>query len=310
MENASPYNPNEGTIYAEFEDPRRMQLIQAIVALSPELAKLPRDTYFCLWLADISRLEVLADPKIDKTLRYNSIMNLIPDPCLIGARAFELKGPRDQQVAKASLEIDNNICILTQTGQPGLVPARIFPYSLNGSDGAKTWRFLSMLWTEEKVSAWKESILEFSPDRQSLINTEKVENYITLHIGPHNLWNRCGFALRPIFLDANQTHLRLQFHYLPLKSNVPKTFRSELVDTASKPDLPSLEELDYCPSQPLKLFCFDGEDLMSGEDIAMWSSDPKKYPLPSWHLLEMQWIFSRISAMYGASDPQDEANEC
>lgn len=102
MENAPISSEKDDiSIYSEFEEPNRLRLIQEIVKLSPELTKLPRDICFSLWLADISRLEVLADPLLDNAIRCHSIRNLAPDACLIGARPCELHGPRDKDVAYA-----------------------------------------------------------------------------------------------------------------------------------------------------------------------------------------------------------------
>lgn len=203
-------------------------------------------------------------------------------------------------------------CILTENDQWGLVPTHIFPRALNGTDGEKTWSFLSMLFSPEKVSVWKRALCE-TQNGQTRINTERVENYISLHLGPHNLWNRLAFALHPIYLSADKTTLDLQLHCLPLKKNPPKSFRSEKIFTTRGPffDLLPPDSEGYWPNPHVGFFNWDGQGqlLRTGDMITMTTSDPDNLPLPSWHLLEMQWVFARITAMCGASEPPNEA-EC
>ncbi|OAX79793.1 hypothetical protein ACJ72_05887 [Emergomyces africanus] len=43
----------------------------------------------------------------------------------------------------------------------------------------------------------------------------------------------------------------------------------------------------------------------SGETIELPTSDPEKWPLPNWDLLEIQWILQRLTAQRGAADSPD-----
>jgi hypothetical protein len=44
----------------------------------------------------------------------------------------------------------------------------------------------------------------------------------------------------------------------------------------------------------------------SGDRIAMTTNDPVKLPLPSWDLLDMQWVLQRLSTISGAGEPQND----
>jgi hypothetical protein len=45
--------------------------------------------------------------------------------------------------------------------------------------------------------------------------------------------------------------------------------------------------------------------IQSGDIFTLTTDDPEGRPLPSWELLDMQWILQRITAMSGAAGPPE-----
>jgi hypothetical protein len=49
-----------------------------------------------------------------------------------------------------------------------------------------------------------------------------------------------------------------------------------------------------------------GERIYSGHKVTVTTDDPDERPLPSWELLDMQWVLQRLLAISGAAEPQDD----
>jgi hypothetical protein len=49
--------------------------------------------------------------------------------------------------------------------------------------------------------------------------------------------------------------------------------------------------------------------IASGDVITMTTDDPVTLSLPSWDLLQMQWVLQRLSAISGAAEPQDNFSD-
>lgn len=55
--------------------------------------------------------------------------------------------------------------------------------------------------------------------------------------------------------------------------------------------------------------CETDKPIYSGELVTLTTRDPVAMPLPSFELLEMQWMLNRIAALSGAADVTDEQLE-
>ncbi|KAF3891393.1 hypothetical protein GTR04_5215 [Trichophyton interdigitale] len=52
-----------------------------------------------------------------------------------------------------------------------------------------------------------------------------------------------------------------------------------------------------------------GEEIASGQEIVLTTSDPENLSLPGWDLLELQWTLQRLTALSGAADAFPDAVE-
>lgn len=72
-------------------------------------------------------------------------------------------------------------------------------------------------------------------------------------------------------------------------------------------DIPSW--VNHHDASPLgcKLFnCLTEQKICSGDVITMRTEDPISHPLPSWDLLDMQWVLHRVVALSGAGEASEE----
>lgn len=100
--------------------------------------------------------------------------------------------------------------------------------------------------------------------------------------------------MKPIGLSDDNEHLDVQFFWL-------RPYRhTSGVNLLWPPFLPA--DLSEGPNN-VKLFdCASERKIRSGETISLRPDDPERGPLPSFALLEMQWILQRMAALSGAAN--------
>jgi HNH endonuclease len=184
------------------------------------------------------------------------------------------------------------------TGNTTYQVAHIYPYSLLDQSSAKEikfWHILEGFWSEERIQRWREKIFpdQNRPDQGS----ETCQNLICLSYDAHAYWGRAYFALKPIQLSDDEKTLDVEFHWLPQRGY------SAEVDVTTSPTSSKVSDI----SAGTKLFHFPTEqEIHSGRKISLTTDDPVERPLPSFGLLEMQWILHRLVAMSGAAEINDD----
>ncbi|OQE18871.1 hypothetical protein PENFLA_c020G03745 [Penicillium flavigenum] len=193
---------------------------------------------------------------------------------------------------KACLKRDDSCCVITKC--PLIDLARIYPESLrkgqsSGTDNKYTqfWGGLRMFWSKDLVNKWEARLT-------GPCGTELCENLLCLCPDAHRYWGACYFALEPLHLRNDGKELITRFYWLPKVT-------PHIVQVQDKPSI-SLH-----PYSDFVSLCFKSPDgslrgMSSGDLVVFKTKDPENLPLPSWDLLQMQWILSRIGAISGAAD--------
>ncbi|KAJ5376633.1 hypothetical protein N7509_013519 [Penicillium cosmopolitanum] len=209
---------------------------------------------------------------------------------------------RSSPAKHATLQRDENKCILTKHGRTTLEVAHIVPFKLHMTKRAASWNFLIDFWGVDKVNAWRAEIL----GNDGAFNTEKVQNMLCLGPALHAYWDMPICAFLPISINDELTSMDLAFHWLPLPN---KSIHSKnKIRTMEHPD--PKYPTGFCDGPGENIFLFNMETksiILSGEIFTITTDDPKERPLPSFQLLEMQWNLSRIAAMQGAGE--DDEND-
>ena len=187
-------------------------------------------------------------------------------------------------------------CCVTEAGEP-LEVAHIYPYNLRHGEESLQYHFwmrLCMFWPEERVNAWARAV--YGPN-----GTETPTNFITLPSTVHKLWELSRFALKPVDLSSDMKTLRVQFFWLPVNSFVKD--REYVAIT----DLPSWTNHHDASPVDCKLFnCLTEKKICSGDVITIRTEDPINHPLPSWDLLDMQWVLHSLVALSGAAEASED----
>ncbi|KAI1835431.1 hypothetical protein DTO027I6_2812 [Penicillium roqueforti] len=233
----------------------------------------------------------------------------IPVPQASGRRKRILGDPTEESIRVTVTDREEARCVLTRRGGPSLEVAHIIPNRINGTtrdehDGNSVWNFLRTFWSEEKVDAWEQALMPGGV----LVSTERVCNLITLDLTAHDQWDRGLIAFRPISVNEEETEMRIAFHWLP--------FRSATI--ARNDRMPPAAVRDMGPGTPPSRspgrfnYFFDMETLeviSSGHVFTVRTNDKEKQPLPSMELLELRWHLSRIAAMQGGADEDDDSGD-
>lgn len=205
---------------------------------------------------------------------------------------------------------------MTKSGDSEI--AHIFPYSmLNKSANISHprykgqtafWRLLKVFWDGDRVDKWRNKIF---PDPQHPdTGVESCFNLICLAPSAHMIWDKGRFALKPLELSDDEKELTVQFFWQPQYKHKP----DDRVDLLREPL--SSEGLNLIEIEEKPIFLtYLSEDrsprtIRSGDTFTLTTDDPGSRPLPSWELLEMQWILQRITAMSGAvGTPELDLND-
>jgi hypothetical protein len=330
-------------IFSEFNDPIRVALIKKIAAQVPHLKQLRRGWLFPFWFAEISELEACIDSSGAGQKSTLSFIGLLkPDPDYAGMFAGKRqvhndlknkngKGERDtsstdmptseshaadsapsvlakdacsEWAKEEALRRDGNQCVLTEHGRLTLEVSYIVPFEFNGSPREAEWAWLECFWGKTKVSEWRSAIL----GKGESLDTEKIENLFCLAESIHRYWDYSICAFRPISINNEKTSMHIAFHWLPLREKLTSQRNDFLpIDKHPYPDNPT--GFTETPGENIFVFHMITKQVVpSGYIFQIKTDDPKKRPLPSFALLEMQWHLSRIVAMQGAGE-SDESDD-
>ncbi|OIW23444.1 hypothetical protein CONLIGDRAFT_127343 [Coniochaeta ligniaria NRRL 30616] len=168
-------------------------------------------------------------------------------------------------------------CILT--GYPGTEAVPIFPDFLTEDDKKALWDALSWFWPSEFVQDWRKAVDEPGYEKTNLL---------IIGVGHDDRWANAALAFRPLQTSDDGNGMCLQFFYL------------------SHP-LSDMEILEYENPDPRsqRIYFDRGEYvhlMQSGDIVNIRSVDTTQYPLPNFHLLELQWHLNR--AMRAAANPE------
>ncbi|PGH27750.1 hypothetical protein AJ80_00538 [Polytolypa hystricis UAMH7299] len=333
----------------EFNDPKRIQLLQTLESLAPN-RQWPREVWAFLWLSDIEILEKqvedfrnghridLVIPGLDMIVAEGAVAKNTQKASLPGtpgqisrlasspsqpSPSHQAKHPttpaqkrkrsddssppspslsstRSKTAKDRCRKRDNNRCIITKADVLVDV-ANVFPFSMRGLqtpvDGiiGAPWDVLRQFWTDARVSSWYTSIT-------TAAGTETVEKLLSLAPHVHAYHGRAYFALQPRILSEDKKQLTVGFYWLPHMSKLPKK-----VSLLTTPEIPNSLDMHGDPVRSVKLWNIQSEQkICSGDELLFETADPKRLPLPSWELLDMQWVLQRLLALAGAADAEDD----
>lgn len=186
---------------------------------------------------------------------------------------------------------DGHTCVISRRGVT-IEAAHIYPFSLMSSKAhvADFWRQLRLFWQPERVELWKREIFE---DGNAF---ESCKNIITLSPDVHSAWQKALFALKPISISADKKRLEMQLFWMP------RYHHQGFIDPRQSPELMA----GLNAAGDWKLFDYKAEVLIrSGHTIIMETDDPDEKPLPSIHLLDMQWTLQCLTNMSAAAEESD-----
>jgi hypothetical protein len=153
---------------------------------------------------------------------------------------------------------------------------------LSGYEGTPAqlqfWETLKVFFNDAKVDSWRTAIYRAD-------GTEDIQNLLSLNPTLHRQWEYFRFALQPIKLTNDGKTLLVRMFWT---LNAPMTYQVPLVEEPSTP-------ANYTPNEKAII--------ISSKIIELHTPDPKRLPLPSMALLEMQWVFNRLIALSGAAEP-------
>lgn len=195
------------------------------------------------------------------------------------------------------LQRDNEQCVLTKAGEYNQVAhiyAQCLQCQLTGLTRDLFWASLDTFWPSEKIENWRHAILGEN-------GTDHCANLITLSAHAHVYWGKGLFALKPIEKSQDEKELEAHFYWLRQYKH------STQVDPLF---LPQHIFPHSSVGKHIKLFnCITDQKICSGDIVRFETTDPDKYPLPSFALLEMQWILQRVTALSGAAEQHDEVED-
>lgn len=164
-----------------------------------------------------------------------------------------------------------------------------FPHPLEApgqaEESAMLWDIIGMFWSGPRVAFWRQAAI-------SCGCTDGLENGILMCLDAGTAWANLRFALKPLKLSQDCRSLTVQIYRLPGQTYSAK------VPLVSRPDI------DRASNNWLE---FTGRwsktMIRSGDIVCLLTKDPKKLPLPSFQLLEMQWYLHRAAALSGLASP-------
>ncbi len=164
------------------------------------------------------------------------------------------------------------------------------------------WEMLRNFWPEAKVAEWLVGVFP----NGTAIGVETPANLITMSSETHEMWNRGGFALKPLTLSDDECSMTIQVFYQKPHDRANTGNSMSLQDpppstrslTSSEPNpwwLDRLQEGYHGITQRIR----------SGDVITLTTDNKVQRPLPSFKLLEMQFFLQRVTGMAGGAEPAD-----
>jgi hypothetical protein len=222
---------------------------------------------------------------------------------LVSLFCLILKTPADNTLSSAKNAMVKGV--LTKNGVPQA--AHLFPYSMLNKPADPSnpqhiaqnsfWDLLGVFWNEDRVAKWRNKIFP-NPNHPGV---EACFNLISLSAEARWHWNIGCFALKPLEISDDKKKLTVQFFWQPQYSHGSK----DPVDLLKEPL--SSRDLGFTEKKGIECFLSRQDDrslrrIESGDIYTITTDDPAKRPLPSWELLEMQWVLQRLTAMSGGAE--------
>lgn len=143
------------------------------------------------------------------------------------------------------------------------------------------WSLARVFWTEQHVYPWHMAVRPAGPVTPA--------NLMCLSPELRRAMASMRFALRPESLSKDLKTQTVSFHWLPppVRGKVPLTQQPDFSTAA-----------DGSGEGPEKISVFDrerGRLIRSGDLFEFTTTDPWRYPLPRFELLEMHWIMQRAA---------------
>ncbi|PGH07766.1 hypothetical protein AJ79_06154 [Helicocarpus griseus UAMH5409] len=180
---------------------------------------------------------------------------------------------------------DQNRCVLKFADQVEELAYICPPSMVFSSPFTLFWKVARLF--PQDGSKWK---MALSEKKQANV----CQNMISLAPSAHAYWNKALFALKPLYIANDKKSMVLQFFWLRPQR------RNESVSLIEPPLLRF--DLDF-PDEDVRLLNSEtGMMIRSGDKITLRTDDPDNKPLPSWDLLEMQWIIHRLIALSGEAE--------
>ncbi|KAJ5817767.1 hypothetical protein N7447_007775 [Penicillium robsamsonii] len=306
-----PWSPPSIDPLPELGDTERAKLIDRLSKKAKE-SEADSTYWACLWLSDIECLrEILRVAECSQSSAsylmtnkgaFTMIRAWKTRPSMIaglpgtqGKRKLGEESPKRKFSAKtACLERHDFSCEITNFPQVDV--AHIYPLSMrkgqsSGNNKKCTdtyddfWKTLHMFWGKDQVDEWEARLT-------GPYDTELCENLLCLCPNAHRLWGSCYFALQPLHLRDDGKELITRFYWLPEVTR-------HKVQVQDKPSI-SLHPLAELLNLRVENTDGSAHKMNSGDLVIFQTKDPENLPLPSWDLLQMQWILHRIGALSGA----------
>ncbi|KAL2367214.1 hypothetical protein RJZ57_008444 [Blastomyces gilchristii] len=198
-------------------------------------------------------------------------------------------------------ERDRERCVFTKAA-PYQV-AHIYPNCLIESSNTRRishfWNVLQAFWTQDKINSWRSLI--FRDPENPLKPFDACFNLICMNNTMHTLWGDGHFAIRPLNYNDDKTKLEAEIHWLPRYNHGPLDSIPLDTPTLSSRGLQNSSYRNGVQTVPIHI---DGQSITSGHKVVFETTDPKRLPLPSRELLEMQWALNRVLSMSAAVEYQ------
>ncbi|KAJ5686611.1 hypothetical protein N7536_009230 [Penicillium majusculum] len=315
-----PWSPPPIDPLPELGGTERAKLIDSLRKRAKE-SEADSTYWACLWLSDIECLrEILRVAECSQSnasylMTSKSAFTMIrawkTKPRIIaglpetqGKRKLGEESPKRKFSAKtACLERDDFSCVITNFPQVDV--AHIYPLSLKKSQSSGNnkctdtyddfWKTLHMFWRKDQVDKWEAQLT-------GPCGTELCENLLSLCPNAHRLWGAFYFALQPLHLCDDSKELITRFYWMPEVTR----------DKVQVQDKPSISLHPPAELLNLRVENTDGSahKMNSGDLVIFQTKDPESLPLPSWDLLQMQWILHRIGALSGAANVPMKPWDC
>ncbi|EZF36468.1 hypothetical protein H101_00018 [Trichophyton interdigitale H6] len=193
---------------------------------------------------------------------------------------------------------DQSRCIITKSLDPVDV-AYIFPYSMRRSLAGDNqhhlfWALLRYFWTESRINAWTTAAFPAG-------SLDVVENVLCFAPTMYGWYSKGLVALQSIRQSEDKKEFTIKFYWLPLRKSAKN------MSLLTNPTIP--EDLVGIDGDYRAWNVRTGEEIASGQEIVLTTSDPENLSLPGWDLLELQWTLQRLTALSGAADAFPDAVE-